>query len=284
MRSSTATFEGLPKGATYYKGPFGHISWTPTSSAIGRHEIVELLGVGGQQRTTRIIVEVRAPAHPTMMLALGDSVASGHGLDRSDFLGLGSCWRASDLAYGRRVFRELDPSRISEFALVACSGSTVTGLATNQVSGGPRHIGQSMTQVEWALQTNPGLITITIGANDLRFDKPQEFFEDGRFQADVAAARVDAMERQLGEVLTTLVEGTDATILVTTLHNPTSPNPHGVSGCRGSCFLDVTNSVVDDIADAVRAASGAIRTSTAGSTPPIVCTRTGKAPMRMLRW
>jgi hypothetical protein len=34
MRSSTATFEGLPKGATYYKGPFGHISWTPTSSRV----------------------------------------------------------------------------------------------------------------------------------------------------------------------------------------------------------------------------------------------------------
>ena len=44
-----------------------------------------------------------------------------------------------------------------------------------------------------------------------------------------------------------LVSGTDAVIVLTGVHNPVSTAPHGVSGCRSDCFVDIVSGVSDDL-------------------------------------
>ncbi|MDG2112828.1 MAG: hypothetical protein P8N02_09470 [Actinomycetota bacterium] len=94
--------------------------------------------------------------------------------------------------------------------VVGCSGVTVDDLWSDPVSGGTSRLGGEYTQLDWALAANPGLITLTVGANDLRFDSPGDFFDGGVFLSGVATRRVDAMRADLDHLVGRLVSGTDA--------------------------------------------------------------------------
>lgn len=232
------------------------LAWRPTVGDVGRHEFTQTSTRRGRRTTTRVLVDVVAPPRSELLLTMGDSIASGHGLERRDYFGFDSCWRDADGSYSGRVVARRNAAGIrTQHALVACSGAVTADLWRDDVTGGPSDLGATMTQLDWALAANPGIITLSIGANDLRFDRPQEFFVGGVFQPDVASSRIEAMARDLGTLLERLTMGTDATVVLTTVHNPTSPDPHGVSGCRGECFVDVVAGVVADLNAAIRDAA-----------------------------
>ncbi len=259
------TWEDLPSGARV-AGPGGLLLWRPSVAQIGRHRLRYVVDTGRHRVPVTVTIDVHRPFRPYDVVAMGDSVASGHGLQRGDYLGLDPCWRAASASYPGRVFASLvaqwnsDPtSPVARgevkplFHQVACSGAVTSDLGRDPVSGGTGEFASlgPMSQLEWAQRINPGLITLTVGANDLRFDRPNDFFDRGEFLAEVARSRVQAMAAGLDEVLAELVRTTDSTIVVTTLHNPTSGRPQGVSHCRGECFVAATEEVVTMFSDAV---------------------------------
>ena len=250
---TSVSYDGKPRSAFVLSLVPSYLVWRTSIDDVGRHEFSQTADGARGPVTTTVRVDVLAPPRSDLVLAMGDSIASGHGLERRDYFGFDACWRDSDGAYAAQVTSSLEADGIDrQLAVVACSGARVADLSTDRVTGGPRGMGGARTQLEWAVDSNPGLITLTIGANDLRFDRPDEFFVRGVFQAEVARARIDAMEADLAVLLKRLVMGTDARVVLTTLHNPTSTDPHGVAGCRGECFADVVDSVVVDFNQAVR--------------------------------
>jgi len=246
--SDEITATALPAGATLDDGtlrfsPTTAGTWTATLRA-------------GDGPATTIAFVARYPARPDTLVALGDSVASGQGLELADWLGRDPCWRALDDAYPGLVFDTWRKGRAdAEFALVACSGATTGDLLTSPVAGGPKGAAPSgattLSQVDWAVRANPGLVTITIGANDLEFSSPaKSFTPQGTLRPEVDE-RLARVESGLGAVLSRLVDETDARIVVTTYHDPAATNPQGVDGCEGACFARTTRDVVDRLALAV---------------------------------
>ena len=256
-RTSTVSWEEIPDGA--WASNRGRVLiWRPDSDALGRHRIAAI--VDGLAEVT--IVDVLAPRSEGLVLAMGDSIASGQGLELTDYFGTDECNRDEDRggAWTRRVFDELAADgRVTDFAMVACGGARTHDLWTDDVDGGPGELAAGpMSQLEWAVAANPDLILLTIGANDLRFDKPQAFFDDdGDFDRALADRRIASAEANLGRILGTLVEQTSSRIVVTTVHNPTSLTPHGLPGCRGQCFYDVTAYVVEELRAAITRAGAA---------------------------
>jgi lysophospholipase L1-like esterase len=229
----TVDISGLPPGATQADG---FVTWTPDDAGTW-NATVTATDEAGATTTQAVRFESRYPARLEELIALGDSVASGQGLDRRDYLLLDPCWRAEDAAYGALVYDDLDWS--GGFDLVACSGAE-----TSDLPG----------QVEAAVAANPELITITIGANDLRFDHPDELLaDDGAFDEEVASARLATAAGGLGDALDRLVSATDATVVVTTYHNPTASNPHGIDGCETTCFEAAAAEMVDRLAATITA-------------------------------
>lgn len=191
------------------------------------------------------------PGHPNTLVALGDSVAAGMGLQWRDWITPDNCWRSGSDSYAGRFFstwKKAAPKAVQssyKFVLLGCKGETATSMGS---------------QVDKAIAADPGLITITIGANDLRFVYPERLFRsDGTVDRTVVDKNLTALRTSLGSVLGRLVDGTGARILVTTYHNPTAANPVGVPSCSGKCFSDAVTGVLAQlnttIADTVRAFS-----------------------------
>ncbi|MGH9027797.1 MAG: GDSL-type esterase/lipase family protein [Acidimicrobiia bacterium] len=224
----TVAATGLPPGAVL--GADG-IEWAPDDAGTWMTTL-RATDEDGATTTHTVRFESRYPQALEQLVALGDSVASGQGLDREDYLLLDECWRAEDAAYAALVYDDLDWSGGCD--LVACSGAE-----TSDMPG----------QVEQAVAVNPELVTITIGANDLRFDHPEEMLTDeGVFDEAVASARLATLAGGLGDALTRLVSATDSTIVVTTYHNPAAGTPHGIDGCETTCFRAATDEMVDRLA------------------------------------
>jgi len=195
----------------------------------------------------------RFRGHPQALIALGDSVPAGHGLDLEDYLGGDPCWRGPN-SYPRRVFNALNaegvfPPGQGEFALLACSGADVDDLFEAPVTGGFKNVtpeSGTRTQLDWTIRSNPRFVTITIGANDTGFVGPgQLFLEDGvtldRPQVD---RRMTVIRQDLTFVMDELIDKTDATIFVSNYYNPTAENPQGVPTCRLECFRAAADEVV----------------------------------------
>lgn len=204
--------------------------------------------------------EARHPARPGTLVALGDSVASGQGLELSDWLGRDPCWRAREESYAGLVFEEWRRGRDdAQLALVACSGATVGDLLTEDVTGGPAGAAppgtEVLAQVEWAVRANPALVTVTVGANDLQFSNPARSFTAAGELTDEVDGRLQRVEDGLTEVLRRLVDATDARVVVTTYHDPTAAHPQGVPACEGECFARAAADVVDRLAAAVEGAA-----------------------------
>ncbi len=208
-----------------------------------------------------VALTARYDSHPQALIALGDSVASGHGLDLADYLNPDPCWRAPN-SYPRRVFNQLDaagvfPPGAGEFALIACSGHDVDDLWQQDIGGGFRNTAPEsgrQPQLEWAVRSNPRFITMTIGANDTGFVGPaQLFLDDGStLDRDQVGRRMAVIRRDLTTALGRLVAETDATVFVTDYYNPVAERPQGTASCRLECFRQAADEVVGAMNDVIR--------------------------------
>ena len=214
----------------------------------------------GLTTTGEVTLIGRFRGHPQALIALGDSVPAGHGLDLQDYLGGDPCWRAPN-SFPRRVFNMLNdegvfPPGKGEFALLACSGADVDDLYEQEVTGGFSNITPAdgtRSQLDWTIRSNPRFVTITIGANDTGFVGPDQLFlEDGvtldRPQVD---RRMAVIQRDLTFVLDELVAKTDATIFVSNYYNPTAESPQGIPTCRRDCFRELADEVVGRMNDVI---------------------------------
>jgi lysophospholipase L1-like esterase len=244
---------GLPQGATFDPGT-ATLAWTPSSADIGRRSVyLTARDPGGRAAGTSVSLVVRAPSHANEYLALGDSVPAGHGLDWSDYERTDPCWRARDASYPGTFFARWRTQALGRsYQLLACSGATAVDLLA---SGG---------QIDQARARNPGLVTITIGANDLGFVDPERLLPGGTLDQATVDARLDRLGRDLVTAVARLVDGTDARILVTTYHDPTADDPVGVPGCRGSCFRRVAGAVVADLNATITAVARSFPASRVG--------------------
>ena len=248
------TARGLPPGAELDGNT---LRWTPDDAGAW---VVELTATDsdGNEATAITALFARYPNRPEALVALGDSVASGQGLDRSDYLLGDSCWRAERDAYPARVldrWRDAEPGAEPELALVACSGAKVEDLLGEPVTGGLDGTApgdtDELSQVEWAVRANPGLVTITIGANDMRFTEPEQYVVDGELDTDLIDRRTARISGGLEAVLTRLVDATDARIVVSTYHDPTAASPQGVDGCQGDCFAEAAGRVINRLDETI---------------------------------
>ncbi len=151
-------------------------------SEIARIEVTDTQGLTTSGEVTLL---GRFRGHPQALVALGDSVPSGHGLDLQDYLGGDRCWRASN-SFPRRAFDALNvegvfPAGQGEFALLACSGADVDDLYEQEVTGGFSNVtpaSGTRSQLDWTIRSNPRFVTMTIGANDTGFVGPDQLFLD----------------------------------------------------------------------------------------------------------
>lgn len=193
----------------------------------------------------------RHPASPDTLVAIGDSVASGHGLQARDYLGGDPCFRSDEgypslVAQGlieRGVFAETGAAFV-----VACSGAGVADVTTAPVTGGspdwaPAGV-DALTQIDWAVRANPAVVTITVGINDIGFVEPAGLIVDGRLDEVAFDARVAAMTDALGALVARIVAETDADIVVTGYYNPAAARPQGIEGCELECFRTVAGQAV----------------------------------------
>lgn len=243
---------GVPDLALAGAGGSAALAWTPATAGTWTVPVVLDDGRGG--RTEQVVtLQARYEANPAVVVGMGDSVASGHGLQRRDYLGGDRCWRAEGETYPDRVLDRLEDSgrwpANGRVALVACSGVRAADLLTRPVGGGLAGTApagtSSLPQVEWAVRANPGLVTITVGANDIGFSQPWELVRDGALDAALLDTRLARLGADLRRVLDRLVAETDAVVVVTTYYDPSAASPQGIDGCRTACFRAVVESALD---------------------------------------
>lgn len=232
----------VPDGLTLH-GDEGRwtLTWTPTTT--GTWTIPLLLGDDrGATRRAEVVVRATNPFGVGTLVGMGDSVASGHGLQKRDYLGRDDCWRSADEAYPRLVFDSLveagalDPDG---YHLVACSGATFDDLLDTPVSGGPAGIDGDRSQVDWVVEANPQVATLTAGANTLGFVHPERLLDESMaIDTDELDRRLREVETGLFDVLDRLVDHTDTVVYVTNYYDPVAATPQGVEGCRQECFRE----------------------------------------------
>ncbi|MGH9181614.1 MAG: GDSL-type esterase/lipase family protein, partial [Acidimicrobiales bacterium] len=177
--------------------------------------------------------------------ALGDSVASGHGLgtnglaleaDAAFGQPRANCQRsagtsAADKAYPDLLRDELAarPDTEVRFSKLACTGHTTADLLEYQLPPAERLLGPG-----------PGVVTITIGANDYHFSDPVTYLaalNPSQRVYDIWRARIEATVRaNLATALTRLGRGRpQLRVLVTHYYNPFNADSAVfavVPGCR----------------------------------------------------
>ncbi len=238
----------LPAGARYERtdGRITSIVWKPAAPGVWP-ATVQVRDSEGLTASADIQLIARYRPRPNSLIGLGDSVASGHGRDRDDYLGTDDCWRAEDEAYSALVFETLRQRAVlnleGRHALVACSGADVEAMVTVDVTGGfpadddASGGDQRHSQVEWAVRANAGYVTITVGANDVRFDRPWELMTDsGELNGPAMAPKLRNLGFQLRSIVERLLVETDSTIIFTTYYDPAATSPQGVDGCERECF------------------------------------------------
>lgn len=109
-------------------------------------------------QVARVAAQPSTQSQNKKYVALGDSIAAGLGLGSSDPTG---CGRSTG-AYAYQVAQ----ARGLTLTHLACSGATAGDLVTRQHVSGPNPSAQLSTAFA---NGTPGLITITAGANDMRW-------------------------------------------------------------------------------------------------------------------
>lgn len=234
------------------------LRWAPTATGTSTASLTLRDGRGGVSEAE---IELRSTNsfRADALLGLGDSVASGHGLQKRDYLGRDGCWRSEREAYPWLVREGLvargDLDHAGDYGLVACSGATVADLLDQPVTGGldgSLPAGERrLSQVDWAIAANPEILTLTVGANTLEFTDLSDLVVDAGVDRDELGRRLRRVEEGLDIVLRRLVDHTDSTVYVTNYYNPTANDPQGIDGCRGDCFRARADEVVEAFNGAV---------------------------------
>ncbi len=245
-----------PEGLTVDGKQLRYVPLT-AQSEVARVEVTDTQGLS---TIGEVVLLGRFRGHPQALVALGDSVPAGHGLDLQDYLGGDPCWRAPN-SFPRRAFNLLNaegvfPADQGEFALLACSGADVDDLYEREVTGGFSNItpaSGTRSQLDWTIRSNPRFVTITIGANDTGFVGPDQLFlDDGKtLDRDQVDRRMAVIGTDLRFVIDEIVAKTDATIFVSNYYNPTAENPQGISTCRLACFRTLADEVVGRMNDVI---------------------------------
>lgn len=238
--------------------------WRPVDAGSAT---VELRAIDGDGLVGSALVELRArhPHRHDVLVALGDSVASGHGLEWRGYLGRDPCWRAGDGSYPSELRGLLVDGGVmspeAALVLAACSGAdaadltlapvdvSLPGALAGVVTGGD----EARPQVEWAVALNPAIITLTAGANTLGFVEPQRLLVGDEVDWPAVEAALTELEADLGAAVDRLVAATDARILLTGYYLPTATTPHGVEDCPDQCFVTATAAVAARLNDTIAA-------------------------------
>lgn len=254
---------------TISDGPLG---FSPTLNARGRvtgleWEPVEpgewtVLVTGtdpeGAMTSTEVLLVARNTRSIDLLLAMGDSVAAGFGRDRSDFLGSDECFRSEDVAYGLETHGELIEVGALEAdggaLLVACAGANTEAVINASVNAtdidGVVREETPRSQLQWAVDLNPTIVTLTIGVSDLGIfaaDRTAEIVAPG----PDAVRDEQVLRENLDAILERLVTATDAHIALTTYYDPTAAVPNGVDGCEATCFSEAFATRIDALNAAI---------------------------------
>lgn len=219
---------GVPAGTTVLDGN-SQLDWTFTTP--GAHSVTFLVDVDSavaeqneaDNAITATFTVNAAPPPVIKYAALGDSIASGHGLDTT-FVDKRfgrtntSCQRSkgdtpAHKAYTDLVFEHVHATNPATSYKIACTGDTATALLAIQVP-----------QAEALLGADKALITITIGADNLQFDDPATYlraFTNYSQYKRTRAAQLATVRRLLTQSLTILGKGKpQRQIIVTGYFNP----------------------------------------------------------------
>ncbi|MCB0996500.1 MAG: hypothetical protein KDB21_15505 [Acidimicrobiales bacterium] len=223
------------------------LEWQPTEPGTVTATIRATDSEGVAAEAT-VVLRARYPQHPELLVGLGDSVASGHGLELGDYLGGDDCWRGGDAAYPvvtahLLVERGLLPPAATA-VLAACSGATAEDLSTVPVGVAvPDALAvaddaelAARAQLDWAARLNPAVITLTVGANTLGFVDPEQLLDGTEIDWVTVTASLAVLEADLGGAIDRLVATTDSVVAVTGYYNPAAARPQGVDGCAEQCF------------------------------------------------
>lgn len=208
-------------------------------------------GRGGRD-TEEMAIHVQFLHQPTLQIAAGDSIAAGTSLDEAedyvDGILLGGCGRSdSGEEYGSTVFNRIRSSAPAvirsslSYQLRGCIGYTTDDFMWRDTPEGE-------TQLEALVRQNPGLITLTLGANDLNFTDPENLIDDPSLVPQLIAGTRD----RLSGILSTLVNLTDSKVIVTTYHNPSAEDPRGVGSCPRACFREFSENISHALGDAIK--------------------------------
>ena len=239
-----------PPGFASPGGADTSFSWTPPVAGTWRGEVTAT-DDDGATTTAEVAFVSRYPHRQYTLVALGDSVAAGFGLDITDALLGDPCWRAPGKAYPSLVMDRLVaagkvPRGEARVVLAACAGAATTEVwetPTWPPPGAPDNInGTSWSQLDWAVRANPGYVTLTVGANDVGV-VDLSVAPGGDLDPEELERRLAAVAGGVGYLLDELLQRTDARVALTTYHNPTARNPTGLGDCRGECFVTLGNTV-----------------------------------------
>ena len=169
--------------------------------------------------------------------ALGDSVASGHGL-----MDDGTPCRRSDQSYPSKVAARLkERHKEVHFISLACSGARVN--FPDDFSDPYKFFPNQVNEVIRALRRldgAPTVVTITIGANDFGWAELQQFADflylSNLKRFDRIVNRIsDSVRRVLRRQVRRLLRFPNVTVVLTEYHNPFNTNSVFFLGPGGRC-------------------------------------------------
>jgi len=247
------------------RGRVTGFSWEPVEPG---EWTVEVVGVDPEGATTSsdLTLIARNPRSLDLVLAMGDSVAAGFGRDRSDLLGNDDCFRSEDSAYGLQSHGELvDVGALRGDAqawLLACADATLGSMSLDPVEAtdpaGAVLEEPPRSQMQWAIDLNPTIITITAGIADTGLFDPEQFGAVTSTDSSEFANRLELIEDQLTELLGRLVTTTDAHIAITTYYDPTAADPVGIENCESTCFTNAYGARITALNSSIEAAVNAL--------------------------
>jgi lysophospholipase L1-like esterase len=252
-----------PPGFNSPGGADDSFSWTPPVAGTWEGQVTAI-DDDGAGTTSDVTFIARHPQRQNLLVALGDSVAAGFGLDLTDALLGDPCWRAPGAGYPGGVMDRLAAAgRLGQrseagLVLVACAGiatSDIWEVPTWAPPGAPAGIGDpGWSQLDWAVHLNPPYVTLTVGANDIGV-VDLSILDGAELDRRELDRRLAALEGEVGHLLDELVAGTDARIALTNYYNPTATDPTGLPGCRGECFVEQATVVHDALNESLARAA-----------------------------
>lgn len=245
---------------TNSRGRIIGFDWSPTEAGEWTVDVLATNDAGLETEASITLVG-RHGRDRDSLVAMGGSVAAGFGRDRSDFAGTDDCFRSEADAYGVLVADELiaagSLAADADTVVLACSGASAASLAdalVNPTNDAGESTGEPGTQLDLAVEMNPTVITLTIGAAEMALfdvelisgplDEEGDVYSINEVMLDT---RLEALEENLAGALDRLVHSTDAHVAVTTWYDPTAEQPVGFDGCEGACFVDLMSDFVGSI-------------------------------------